>query len=111
MEGIPGKGAELSLKDIHQQVAARFLGLELPDGQIRPEPSTLVVDTAEQLAFARNHAVKPSAPPAPAPPPGTPLAHHTTRAAPTAVRIERRSPWPALIALTLGLCVMAVVGS
>lgn len=53
-DGIPGAGAELTLKDIHKEVAARFLRLELSDGQLRPEPSVLAIDTAEELAFARN---------------------------------------------------------
>ncbi|HEY0694324.1 MAG TPA: caspase family protein [Kribbella sp.] len=120
-EGIPGKGAELSLKDIHEQVAARFLRLDLPDGQIRPEPSTLVVDTAEQLAFARNAkaeepvSVRPRVPSVPvglrirspkmpsgqndlaSPKDATSSAHHRTRAAPTPVRIERRAPWVDMI--------------
>ncbi|TCO55645.1 caspase family protein [Actinocrispum wychmicini] len=53
-DGIPGTGAQLTLKNIHQEVATRLLHLNLPDGHLRPEPSTLVMDTAEQLAFARN---------------------------------------------------------
>lgn len=55
-DGIPGAGAKLTLKDIHRQVAARFQRLDLPDGQLRPEPSVLAVDTAEELVLARNAA-------------------------------------------------------
>ncbi|MFE6055006.1 PQQ-binding-like beta-propeller repeat protein [Kitasatospora sp. NPDC056446] len=52
--GIVGAGPELTLKAIHREVAARFLSLDLPDRHLRPEPSALVVDTADELAFARN---------------------------------------------------------
>ncbi|MGF1425464.1 caspase, EACC1-associated type [Kitasatospora sp. LaBMicrA B282] len=52
--GIPGAGTGLTLADIHKEVAARFLRLDLPDGQVRPEPSVLSVDTAEEFIFARN---------------------------------------------------------
>ncbi|HKS47452.1 MAG TPA: caspase family protein [Amycolatopsis sp.] len=55
-DGIPGAGTELTLKDIHKEVRHRFLRLEVPGGQLRPEPSVLVTDTAEELAFARNAA-------------------------------------------------------
>ncbi|GAB2829885.1 hypothetical protein GCM10027176_37850 [Actinoallomurus bryophytorum] len=75
-DGIPGKGAELTLKDIHKEVSTRFLRLDFPDHQIRPEPSVLVVDTAEEFAFARNAAAlttdpptEPDTPPEPLQPP------------------------------------------
>jgi WD40 repeat protein len=55
-DGIPGKGVTLTLREIHDEVADRCLNLELPDGETRPEPSTLVVDTAEQFPFAANAA-------------------------------------------------------
>jgi hypothetical protein len=55
-DGIPGRGLVLTLKDVHAEVAVRFRCLTLPDDQPRPEPTTLVVDTAEELVFARNAA-------------------------------------------------------
>ena len=62
--GIPGAGAQLTLKDIHTEVTARFLRLDLPDGLLRPEPSVLAVDSAEEFAFACNalEAERPAAP-------------------------------------------------
>jgi hypothetical protein len=62
-DGIPGAGAQLTLKAIHKQVAARFRRLNLPGGQLRPEPSVLAVDTAEELTLARNARAAQSAPP------------------------------------------------
>lgn len=76
-DGIPGAGVQLTLKDIHKEVAARFLRLDLPDGLLRPEPSVLAVDTAEELAFARNirapqQETPPNSPPETEPPPSQP---------------------------------------
>ncbi|MGW5739923.1 caspase, EACC1-associated type [Amycolatopsis sp. NPDC003861] len=61
--GLPGKGATLTLKDIHEGVTARLASVTLPSGEPPQRPSTLVVDTAEKLPFAANAAyVEPEAP-------------------------------------------------
>ena len=71
-DGIPGAGPRLTLNDLHTQIAARFRRLELSEEHLRPEPTTLAVDTAEELLFAHNTAWTPphttAGPQAPNPP-------------------------------------------
>ncbi|WP_051467536.1 caspase, EACC1-associated type [Actinomadura oligospora] len=94
-DGVPGRDAELTLKDIHKEVSRRFLRLDLaefPDHQVRPEPSVLTADTAEELAFARNAAAFDHATPStgesttPATAPPRPRPAGSTRATPHGIR-------------------------
>ncbi len=66
-DGIPGAGPHLALNDLHTEIGTRFRHLELPEEHLRPEPTTLAVDTAEELLIARNAAWTP-----PRPRPATP---------------------------------------
>ncbi|MCS7481373.1 caspase domain-containing protein [Umezawaea endophytica] len=59
-DGIPGAGPYLALNDLHTEIATRFRHLDLPQDHLRPEPTTLVVDTAEKLPLARNAAWAPA---------------------------------------------------
>lgn len=71
-DGILGAGPHLTLNDLHTQIAVRFRHLDLPQDHLRPEPTTLAVDTAEELPLAHNTAWTPppttgGEPPAPQP--------------------------------------------
>jgi len=55
-DGVPGRPADLTLADIHQELERRFLVLTVPDGLERPEPARLSHDSADRFVFARNAA-------------------------------------------------------
>lgn len=80
-DGVPGRPADLTLADIHQELERRFLVLSVPDGLERPEPTRLSHDSADRFVFARNAAAAaaPSGPKAPSTPatPATPVAAAT----------------------------------
>ncbi|MGC7096031.1 caspase, EACC1-associated type [Amycolatopsis lurida] len=86
-DGVPGAGEWLTLGDIQTVVAARCREVDLPDGAVRPEPSTLVVDTAERFPFARNAAWTPAAAA------GPPVVIHSVKPRSSAARraLSRRS--------------------
>lgn len=74
-DGVPGRPADLTLADIHQELEHRFLTLTVPDGLERPEPTRLSHDSADRFVFCRNAAASaPSNPTTPSAPtaPGTP---------------------------------------
>lgn len=58
-DGIPGAGPHLTLNDLHTEIAVRFRHLDLSEGYLRPEPTTLAVDTAEEFPLAHNTAWTP----------------------------------------------------
>ncbi|WP_410579137.1 caspase domain-containing protein [Amycolatopsis sp. lyj-108] len=58
-DGIPSAGPHLALNDLHTEISTRFRHLDLPEDHLRPEPTTLAVDTAEELLLARNAAWTP----------------------------------------------------
>jgi uncharacterized caspase-like protein len=55
-DGIPGAPAELTLADIHQELADRFRALTVRSSLDRPEPTRLFQDSADRFVFARNAA-------------------------------------------------------
>ena len=64
-DGVPGRPADLTLADIHQELERRFLTLTVPDGLERPEPTRLSHDSADRFVFCRNAAAAPSNPTTP----------------------------------------------
>lgn len=112
---------ERELAHLSQQLAqARQARQQQPHSAESPAaPHQRGTNTADHYPVADNRAARPNAqaePPALDPPPRTSGEHatsstqHTTRAAPTPVRIDPRAPWVATIMLPLALGIPFIAG-